>query len=208
MIGYLKGNVLAVFKTGKAVSTLVVWPYREHDVGIGISVVVSDVLATALSSDNSIVSLWTYHVYSENSSYLIGLNTKESMDAFLSLLDVSGVGPKTALQIVDTLGVAAFLDAVKMQEISVFSHIPGVGKKTAAKILLELSQSPSLSTLLQGATVISSDKYATVVATLQKLGYPLAKIRDVITQFTPELDQKSELTVSEQVTLLLSKGVL
>lgn len=206
MIGFLKGKVLAVFKTGKSVSTVIVWPYAENASGIGISVVVTDLLAIQFPL-NTDVSLWTYHVVSENASYLIGLQTKEAMESFFSLLDVSGVGPKTALHIVDTLGVAALVEAIKMQDITAISKVPGVGKKTAAKILLELAQSPSVASLISGSSDLSSG-YATVVATLQKLGYSVVKAKEAIAAAKSELDAHPDWSVSEQVTLILSKGAV
>ena len=84
------------------------------------------------------VTLLTHFVVREDAQLLFGFATETEREAFRSLIKISGVGARTALAILSGLSVAELAQAVTMQEAGHLTRIPGIGKKTAERLLLEL----------------------------------------------------------------------
>lgn len=82
--------------------------------------------------------LYTSFVVRENAQILYGFSEKASRDLFETLIHISGIGPKTALCILSQFSADSFKEAVISQNISLISSVPGLGKKTAEKITLDL----------------------------------------------------------------------
>ncbi len=105
--------------------------------GFGIRVFVPSILASGIRVSDQ-VFLHTHFVVREESLTLFGFETVEEKEFFTLLLGVQGVGPRTALAALSTLSVDAIRRAVLNDQSEVFSRVPGVGGKTAKKILLHL----------------------------------------------------------------------
>jgi Holliday junction DNA helicase RuvA len=84
------------------------------------------------------VALFTHLVVREDAQLLYGFGTESERTAFRTLIKVSGVGPKVALALLSGLSVNDLAAAVAMQETGRLTNIPGIGKKTAERLLLEL----------------------------------------------------------------------
>jgi len=84
------------------------------------------------------VTLWTNLVVREDAHLLFGFGSDSERRAFRQLLKISGVGARTALSVLSGLSVAELAQAVTMQETGRLTKIPGIGKKTAERLLLEL----------------------------------------------------------------------
>ena len=84
------------------------------------------------------VSLLTHMVVREDAQLLYGFGSEEERATFRQLLKVSGVGPKVALSVLSGLSVSDLAHAVAMQESGRLTKVPGIGKKTAERLLLEL----------------------------------------------------------------------
>ena len=84
------------------------------------------------------VTLFTQQVVREDAHLLYGFGTTQEREAFRQLTKISGVGPRTALAVLSGLSVAELAQAVTMQETGRLTRIPGIGKKTAERLLLEL----------------------------------------------------------------------
>jgi len=84
------------------------------------------------------VSLYTHLVVREDAHHLYGFATEPERRAFRQLLKVSGVGARTALSVLSGLSVADLRDAVSAQDTGRLTKVPGIGKKTAERLLLEL----------------------------------------------------------------------
>ena len=208
MIGYIRGEVLAIIPSGKAAAQVVVWPnskFSEDSVGVAYTIVTS--LHTAFNCVvGDVCAFWTYSVHHENDNYLIGVDTKDSLVMFVKLLDVSGVGPRTAMQIVSVLGVEGVRQDVEQREVKSIAKVPGVGQKTASKIILELAGK-----LLDIGKLVSdigesvdTGKFGVVVSTLEKLGYSRNDAKEAVLRATPQLSEAVDLSVSQQVSLVLS----
>ena len=84
------------------------------------------------------VALYTHLVVREDAHLLFGFGTEQERRAFRQLLKISGVGARTALSVLSGLSVAELAQAVTMQDTGRLTKIPGIGKKTAERLLLEL----------------------------------------------------------------------
>ena len=95
--------------------------------------------------------LYTEAVYREDSQALYGFATKSDRDFFKTIIEkVSGIGPKTALNMMSRMSVATLRDSIASGDVATLSKCPGIGKKTAERLVLELKGT------LTGATGTSS----------------------------------------------------
>ncbi len=133
MIGFLTGQP-------KVVEDKVIVITKD---GVGWEVSVGESLLAKLTNQNE-VSLYIYTHVKEDQLALFGFNTQAEKKLFQLLLNVSGVGPTTALNIAD-LGAERITQAVQEAQVSTFTTIPRVGKKLAQKIIIELK--PKLGSL-------------------------------------------------------------
>lgn len=108
--------------------------------GVGYELLVSSETALAAGDVGDSAKLLTYLVVRENEVFLIGFKTAEEKNLFLNLITVSGVGPKTALQIISSCGTASLLSSIISGNVSTISSAKGVGKKTAERVVLELKE--------------------------------------------------------------------
>ncbi|MFO1218189.1 MAG: Holliday junction branch migration protein RuvA [Burkholderiaceae bacterium] len=115
------------------------------------------------------VTLLTHFVVREDAQLLFGFAQSDERATFRQLLRISGVGPRTALAILSGLSVAELAQAVSRQEGGRLVKVPGIGKKTAERLLLELKGrlGPELGT----AEPVASDAQADIVQALVALGY-------------------------------------
>jgi Holliday junction DNA helicase RuvA len=92
----------------------------------------------ALPATGEAVTLFTHLSIKEDSHALYGFATLEERAAFRQLIKISGVGPRTALSVLSGLSVADLAEAVTLQDAAKLTTVPGIGKKTAERLLLEL----------------------------------------------------------------------
>jgi len=116
------------------------------------------------------VSLLTHHVVREDAQILFGFATAEERDAFRQLIRISGVGPRTALGVLSGLSVGELAAAVSLQDASRLVKVPGIGKKTAERLLLELKDKLKITVMLTPAAAAASAS-SDVVNALLSLGY-------------------------------------
>jgi len=116
------------------------------------------------------VTLLTHFVVREDAQLLYGFLTHEERATFRELVKISGVGPRTALSILSGLSVADLSQAVSRQEAGRLVKVPGIGKKTAERLLLELKGKLGPDLALPAAAA-ASDAQADIVQALVALGY-------------------------------------
>ena len=115
------------------------------------------------------VTLLTHFVVREDAQLLFGFLTAEERATFRLLVRISGVGPRTALSILSGLSVAELAQAVTQQQAGRLVKVPGIGKKTAERLLLELKG--KLGPDLAAPASVASDAQADIVQALVALGY-------------------------------------
>jgi len=116
------------------------------------------------------VALLTHFVVREDAQLLYGFATAAERDAFRQLIRISGVGPRTALAILSGLGVTDLAQAVTAQEVGRLVKVPGIGKKTAERLLLELKGKLGADLGPQGSAP-QSDAHGDIQQALLALGY-------------------------------------
>ncbi|HSX93571.1 MAG TPA: Holliday junction branch migration protein RuvA [Hydrogenophaga sp.] len=139
-----------------------------HGVGYEVDVPMSTFYHLPASGER--VSLLTHFVVREDAQILYGFATTAERDAFRQLIKISGVGPRTALSVLSGLSVNDLAQAVSTQETGRIVKVPGIGKKTAERLLLELKGKLGVDLgLPAGAT--RSDAQADIQQALMALGY-------------------------------------
>lgn len=138
-----------------------------HGVGYEVDVPMSTFYH--LPATGEPVTLLTHFVVREDAQVLYGFGTAEEREAFRQLIKISGVGPRTALSILSGLSVAELAQAVTAQDAARLTRIPGIGKKTAERLLLELKGKFGADLGRSGHA--SSDAQADILQALLALGY-------------------------------------
>jgi Holliday junction DNA helicase RuvA len=131
------------------------------------------------------VKLLTHFVVREDAQLLYGFLTQAERQAFRELIKVSGVGPRIALAVLSGLSVDQLVAAVSMQDVSGLVRVPGIGKKTAERMLLELKG--RLADSLPGVSAAGGASQASGVTlevghALQALGYSDKEIQQALKQ--------------------------
>lgn len=130
---------------------------------------------------NSNIDVYTYLQVREDALVLFGFGSKDDLFFFKMLLTVPGVGPKTAYSVVSISDSEKIMEAVKNQEVEKLTQIPGLGRKTALKIILELS--PKFKDELRIDKIYLSEDDKLVVDALVSLGlskHESAKLLDKV----------------------------
>ena len=117
------------------------------------------------------VSLLTHFVVREDAQILYGFGTAGEREAFRQLIKISGVGPRTALSVLSGMGVADLAQAVTAQDSARIVKVPGIGKKTAERLLLELKGKIGADLGQVAGGPVRSDTQSDIQQALMALGY-------------------------------------
>jgi Holliday junction DNA helicase RuvA len=144
--------------------------------------------ASPVSSE---VAIYTYLQVRDDAHVLFGFESRAQKKLFEMLIAISGVGPKTAYGVISFSGEEELYDAVRSSDVGYFSKVPGLGKKTAMKIILELS------TLLKsefeiGKMHISEDD-KTVVDALISLGFKSIDAKKILQKLPKDLSIEDKI---------------
>ena len=137
--------------------------------GVGYEVQVPMSTFYNLPSLGDKVSLLTQFVVREDAQILYGFETSSEREAFRQLIKISGVGPRTALAILSGMSVAELAQAITLQESGRLVKVPGIGKKTAERLLLELKG--KLGADIGATRSLANDAQADILQALVALGY-------------------------------------
>jgi Holliday junction DNA helicase RuvA len=117
------------------------------------------------------VSLLTHFVVREDAQILYGFGTAHERVAFRQLIKISGVGPRMALSVLSGMSVGDLAQAISAQDSGRIVKVPGIGKKTAERLLLELKGKLGADLALPGAGPAQSDVQSDIQQALMALGY-------------------------------------
>jgi Holliday junction DNA helicase RuvA len=106
--------------------------------GVGYAVDVPLTTYYQLPNTHELLTLWTHLSVREDAHQLFGFHEREQRNVFLLLIKVSGVGPKLALTILSGMDVSALRNCLQREDIATLTRIPGIGKKTAERLVIEL----------------------------------------------------------------------
>ena len=165
--------------------------------GVGYQVTISANTANALSGSlGQRVKLFTYLAVREDGMELFGFRTREELSCFRLLIGVSGVGPKAAMSILSTMTPDRLAYAISTEDTKAISRAPGIGGKTAARVVLELKDklskdqlSGDLASLRDKAPAplpTGSGKLSEAADALAVLGYSRAEVADALRAINTE----------------------
>ena len=175
MIGFLRGKVAGLSPDSCFLDVQ----------GVGYRVFVSASTRSRLRSGEEAM-LYTHLAVREDAMLLYGFLQQEEYDLFQLLISVSGIGPKVALGILSAIGVGDLCRALRGQQITALTKLPGIGKKTAERMILELKD--KVGSVDDGAVAEGEELTAFVggthaeeaMAALLTLGYSAAEIEPVL----------------------------
>lgn len=168
MIAYLKGNLIK-----KSTSQAIL------DVG-GVGYCVWIPLSTylKLGNLNETMELFIYTHLTDNSLSLYGFSTEEEREIFLKLISISGIGPKLALNILSGIEASDLEDAIRKSDVARISLIPGIGKKTALRIAVELQE--KLEKKERALVASGFEEKEDLISALMNLGFKRKEVETVV----------------------------
>jgi Holliday junction DNA helicase RuvA len=151
------------------------------------------VLASARTGERA--KVFTHHLVREDAQALYGFRTPEELGFFGLLLTVTGVGPKVALAVIGSRAIGDLQLAILSDDLALLTAVPGVGRKLAARIVLELKEKVAAAGVAAGAAAGggAAAGESEVVAALLALGYSAGEARQA------SLDALADLTVSSDL---------
>ena len=166
MIAFLRGTVLE-----KQPQRLIL---DVNGVGYEVLVPLSTYFDAAEPGSTAPISLHVHTHVREDALQLFGFASRFELDLFTRLISISGIGPKLALAVLSGIEPAEFVRAVRAQNIARLTSIPGIGKKTAERIGLELKDRlPEAFGAAEPVTLAPGDQVrADLLSALANLGYP------------------------------------
>ncbi len=153
--------------------------------GIGYKIFMSNKAIGILGETDTVVKVHTYYYVREDNISLYGFVNKEELTMFELLLSVSGIGAKSAITMLSNIEPSSFALAVITNDIKKLTKIPGIGSKTAQRIVLELKDKlkaeNNITKLEETEIEIKDDNMSNeAIAALQILGYNRKEIDEVI----------------------------
>lgn len=175
MIGYVEGTISHAFADSCFVNVG----------GVGYRVFISASTRNRLKLGQQ-ARLFTYLSVREDAMTLYGFLSQEEYDLFMLLTGISGIGPKVALGVLSAIEPQAFCKAVGQKQTSVLVKLPGIGKKTAERIIVELHDklghfsTDDEETIAEDYTTESAGEMTEIVQALVGLGYTQAEVLPVV----------------------------
>lgn len=167
MIGYLEGTLGGRDEDGCFVEVA----------GVGYRVMCSTQTVAGLPRDGAAVRLWTHLHVREDALALYGFASPAEQKLFEALKGVAGVGPKVALNVCSAFAPEAFRTVLAQEDAGAIATVPGIGKKTAQRIVIELKDK-----LAPGGIALAPEAPARheALSALESLGYSAGEARDAL----------------------------
>ena len=202
MISYIKGELTEVFEDTVVVETN----------GIGYNIRVPGSVLDRLPSVGSPVRIYTYLYVKEDAMNLFGFLSRDDLSVFKLLLNVSGIGPKGALAILSTIGPDDLRFAGLSEDVKTISSAPGIGAKTAKRLIIELKDKLKLAEVFETA-LANKEKASSendvllarneAVEALVALGYASAQAMKAVQQVENAEEKDSEQILKEALKKLI-----
>ena len=155
--------------------------------GVGYDVLIPLSTYYRLPDPEQPVALTIHTHVREDAIQLFGFSTSREKDAFLMLLGVSGIGPKLALSVISSLSVDDLAAAIRNDDQKTLASVPGIGKKSAARLVLELTDKVEKLGPASGPRAAKADEPSgklmdDALSALTNLGYKASDVKDVVKQ--------------------------
>ena len=198
MYSYIIGKVVNKFK-----NILIL----ENN-NIGYEIYMTEIALSELNIDEE-AKIYTYYNVSQDNISLFGFKNLEEKKMFENLISVSKIGAKTAIGILSSISTAEFAIAIITNDINRLSKLPGIGKKTAQRIVLEITDKVKTEEIIftEDKEQKSNEQYITVsekekdvVEALKVLGYNIREIEDVMK--TLDIRESTEDMIKQALKIL------
>ncbi len=200
MIAYIKGQLELIGEDYVIV---------DHD-GIGYQIFVPASVIDQMPERGSMVKIYTYLYVREDNMCLYGFMTRDDLTVFRLLITVNGIGPRGALGILSTISPDELRFAVLAEDIKTISKAPGIGQKTARKLVIELKDKLSLSDALDSLADpspvvgrVDTDSKNEAVLAMVALGYSQTQALQAVRK----CDITEDMTSDEILKLALKKAL-
>jgi len=201
MISYIKGELADITEN-----------YAVVEVGgIGYEVYMPSTTIMGLPAIGSSIKLYTYLHVREDAISLYGFKSKDDLEMFRLLITVNGIGPKGALAILSAISADDIRFAVLAEDVKTLSKAPGIGSKTAGKLILELKDKLKLETVFEQrlknqeakstAVSVVAQKKEEAIQALTVLGYSASDALKIVNQ----VDITEDMTSEEILKLCLKR---
>lgn len=166
--------------------------------GIGFQVYMPTSTLSTLGSRGQEVHIYTHLHLREDNAALYGFASPEELGLFEILIGVSGIGPKLALSMLSAMSVEQLSMAIATGNTDLLTAVPGIGKKIAARLVLELKDKIGAELITAPAAQLAQEN-ADVLAALTSLGYSVAEASRAVAS----LPSTPDLTLEEKIRLAL-----
>lgn len=161
--------------------------------GVGLHIAMSTGSLAALPAEGDSVTVRTHLQVREDELSLFGFESAEEKALFEKLITVSGVGPRVALSALSSFRPAAFAEAVARDDATLLSSIPGVGKKTAQRIIIELKDKLGVPDLSAAGARAGSGAHAEARDALLGMGFSAAEVATALERYEGAPDDSQSL---------------
>lgn len=152
--------------------------------GVGLRLHITRAARQQVDADN-FVTLFTHLVVREDDLTLYGFADEDERELFTLVTSVSGIGPRLGIQMLSTLNRDQLRRAIAEEHSELLTQVPGIGKKTAKKIVFELKDKIK-ATVLESLSSPVSDVDADVIASLTALGYSVVEAQSALQSIPPD----------------------
>lgn len=177
MFSYIHWKILSI--DGIQVTCLV------DGTGLGLEIFVSPILIANIRIWEK-SEIWLHHNINDAGQTLFGFIDQEEKSLFRQLLKVNGVWGKTALNLLG-LGGENLLKAIQFEDDTLLSSVPGIGKKTAQKIIVDLKGSIDFTKQGKSTSTQRNTSDTTLIASLVQMGYDKMRVESIIADIDPSL---------------------
>lgn len=192
MISYLKGSIILK---------------REKYIIINTGTIGYQIFLTTQVLENikekQDISLYTHTHVKEDLLELYGFLSADEMEFFKQLIDISGVGPRSALAVMSEASLEEIKKAVVHGDATILQRVTGIGKKTSERIIVELKEKVRFTSEFD-ATALANVGDQQVFDALLSLGYKEKELRPILTQLSPEITDLGE-RIREALKILSTK---
>ena len=166
--------------------------------GVGFQVYMPTSTLSTLGARGEEVHLHTHLVMREDSATLYGFAAAEELELFQTLIGVSGLGPRLALSMLSAMNVEQVATAIVTGSVDLLTVIPGIGKKMAERLVLELKDKIGAGLIATPAAQLAREN-TDVLAALTSLGYSVSEASRAVATLPPA----SDLSLEEKIKLAL-----
>ncbi len=161
------------------------------------SLLVSDTTRSSLPGVGTECLVFTYMHHREDQFFLVGFSDELERQLFLDLISVSGIGPKQGLKILSGISSTLLTEAIRHDDITALSKVPGLGKKTAQKVILSLKGK-----LVEPPSAEQPQDETDMIEALVQMGYDRQQVKKAVRELTANIDFTGMDTSQREVRIM------